>query len=220
MTDRDILLQQLADDVKVLTEPRQHRQPHEIWTASRHRKIVAHVTVQPSLLDQLRRLAVDPGAAESAGRSVPRSRTPEGADAFELLVTVERGAATWLGFLTSPPTDSTTARRTTEGILRGLVGAAAGLDTTGHASLTRLAGDVHGWVTQAEVVTGWDDRAVTPYARCPHCNTLGSLRLKAGAEDRAWCTTCGSAWSTRDGTIGLLADHVRATRDTPQDASS
>lgn len=210
MTDRDTLITQLADDVRLLTEPREHTQPYDQWTKSRNRKFSTHVTRQPSLLAQLRVLVVSPVTEDSTGRSVPGSRTPEGAAAFDLLESITEGAAGWAAALTGRP------RLTVRENLTAAVGAATGASDL---HLKQVALDVAIWLEAVQIATGWEDRTVRPYARCPHCERLGTLRLKAGADDRAWCVGCGAVWSRAEGTIGLLADHIRAVNDTPTEAS-
>ena len=218
VTDRGTQLQQLADDVRELTEEREHSEPRFTWTSKRNRRLTKHVTQQPSLLDQLRELARDPITEDDGSggsRSIPESRTPEGSAAFELLLTIEAGSAWWVSVAFRHP-----LRQTVEGNLAALVGCAttAEQEQAGYAdTLARIAADVAGWRARAEEVTGWRDRARQPYVRCPVCNRLGTLRVDL-TEHRATCLACRTTWSQAEGTIGLLAEHIRAERDQPADA--
>lgn len=212
MSDRDQLLQQLADDVRELVEPRQHTEPRWTWTRKRNRKLTKHVTAVPSLLNQLREHTREPvteGNDNGGGtRNVPESRTPEGSRAFDLLLTIETGAAWWVGVAFRQP-----LRPHAEGNLANLVGCAT---TAGWYDQDQAAADIANWRRQAEEITGWRDPDRQPYVRCPTCNRLGTLRVDLG-QRHAWCVACRSVWSEAEGTIGLLADHIRAERDHPTD---
>jgi hypothetical protein len=203
------LLQQLADDVQELTDKREHTEPRWTWTRKRNRKLEKHITQVPSLLDQLRDLSADPVAEEGSGtRSIPESRTPEGSRAFELLLTIEAGTAWWVSVAFRKP-----LRPQVEDNLAALVGCATSTELQAD-TLARIAADVASWRRRAEEVTGWRDPARQPYVRCPTCNRLGSLRVDL-SERHARCVGCKSTWSEAEGTIGLLAEHIRAERDAP-----
>jgi hypothetical protein len=97
-----------------------------------------------------------------------------------------------------------------------------GLATADGADIERIASDVASWRRRAEEVAGWRDPARQPYVRCPTCSRLGTLRVDL-AERHAVCVSCRSAWSEAEGTIGLLAEHIRAERiedDTPRAVGS
>ncbi len=70
-------------------------------------------------------------------------------------------------------------------------------------------------------MTGWQSPLYQPHAPCPHCDQRGTLRVNL-ARQSAFCTT--KTWSPERGehlwcatwnpaTIGVLADHIRATTD-------
>lgn len=98
--------------------------------------------------------------------------------------------------------------------LRQIVGLAASTDgggVVGAEVRERIAADVASWRRRAEEVAGWRDPARQPYVRCPTCSRLGTLRVDL-TDRRAVCVSCRSAWSEAEGTIGLLAEHIRSER--------
>jgi hypothetical protein len=102
-------------------------------------------------------------------------------------------------------------RSTVEANLAGIVGQAT---ARSDSHLAQVGADIAGWRRQAEEITGWRDPARHPYVRCPTCNRLGTLRVDL-TDRHATCHACKSTWSDAEGTIGLLAEHIRAERPTP-----
>lgn len=200
--DRDQAVQHIADHVDELTRPRWHVEQFHQWV-NRNRKLFAAKTLQPSLLAQLHRLAVEPETVEQgeSGRSVPRSRPPGGFDALDRLMAIEAGSAKWVTVHLRRD-----LRDTVEDNLRLLVGAATRIDRD--VDLRDLAADVRRWHGWAATLTGWQTPPWRPRVPCPWCERTGSLRVHL---DRKWatCMACGEVWSTEDGTIFLLADHIR-----------
>ena len=196
------LILRIAGDVQALVEPRKHVEPYYEWV-NRHRKLRAHKTEQPSLLDQLSYLADEPLAPEQAepGRSVPKSRLPGGEDALDRLMAIEAGSAKWVSVYLRRD-----LRPTVEENLRLLVGASTHLRR--HVDLVDLADDVHRWHGWAATLTGWQTPPWRPRVACPLCERTGSLRVHLDAK-RATCLGCGEVWSDEDGTIVLLADYIR-----------
>lgn len=201
MTDRDALLGQVADQVGELVDERRHVEAYFEWV-NRNRKMRAHKTRQPSLLDQLRGLVVEPLVVEQgeSGRSVPRSRMPGGEDALDRLMAVEAASACWVSRRLRRD-----LRETVEDNLRLLVGAATRLED---ADLRDLAADLRRWHGWAATLTGWQTPPWRPRVACPWCERTGSLRVHLDKK-RAVCMACGEVWSEEDGTILLLADHIR-----------
>lgn len=209
MIDRDKLVGQITDEVTALVDPRHHVEPFYEWV-NRNRKLMAHRTEQPSLLEQLRALADEPLVIDlsDAGHSVPRSRPPGGIDALDRLMAIEAGTAWWASVRLRRD-----LRETVEDNLRLLVGAATRLEDL---DLRDLAYDVHRFHGWAATLTGWQSPPWRPRAACPLCNGTGTLRVMLDKR-RATCLACGEVWSEDDGTITLLADYIRelGERDTP-----
>lgn len=210
MTDRDQLVQQIADDVRALVEPRRHVEPYFVWGRGGHRVIRAHTTEQPSLLDQLR-LGGAAVAEDAAGRGAFESRPPNAFDCFARLRDIEAGSAWWVSVAWRMP-----LRPDVEGNLHVMVGRATD-PALRDVDLREVAADVRRWHTWASVLTGWKTPPWTPRASCPHCGTVGSLRVRLD-EKQAACMACDATWD--EATIGLLADHIRSEtseQDTPSD---
>src|SRR6266508_4182256 len=100
--------------------------------------------------------------------------------------------------------------------LRDAVLPAATQDANNQAA---LLDELRRWRTWCAVMTGWQSPLYQPHAPCPHCDQRGTLRVNL-ARQSAFCTT--KTWSPERGehvwcatwnpaTIGVLADHVRAT---------
>ena len=207
-------LQDIADVADELTDPHPHLEKIYTTTTSRHRRLThLHKTVQPGLLTQVRD-AVLPAATQDADghRGIPRSRPPLQLEALSLLVVIEIGAARWCWSVHLDQRD------TAESNIRALVGAAATLDSDTQAA---LLDELRRWRTWCAVMTGWQSPLYQPHAPCPHCDQRGTLRVNL-ARQSAFCTT--KTWSPERGehlwcatwnpaTIGVLADHIRATTD-------
>lgn len=190
----------LADE---LTDPHRHRQPYEIWTRSRHRKILHHVTTQPGLLTQLRD-QYEPTAAGEPGSNPPDSRPPLNLEAISRHTMITLAATRWCWSLRID------LRDTVESNIRALVGAAGQLD---HDDQSALHAELRQWHTWAAVLTGWQTPPYRPHtATCPACAARGSLTIRLDTQ-RAYCrhVDCGATWDPT--TIGLLADHIRRTTE-------
>jgi hypothetical protein len=208
--DRDDTIQTIADHVGELVKARRHVEPYYVWTTGRNRKMHAHTTDQPSLLDQLRALIDAPLVTErgDSGRSVPKSRSPLGEDALDRLMAIEAGSAWWATVRLRHD-----LRDTVEDNLRLLAGAATRMDDPDLRDLGYDVRRFHGW---AATLTGWQTAPWRPRAACPLCERMGTLRVLLDKR-RATCLGCGEVWSEDDGSIGLLADYIRelGERDTP-----
>jgi hypothetical protein len=199
--DRDDAVQQIADEVGELVEPRKHVEPFYVWTAGRNRKLMAYPTEQPSLLEQLRTLVVEPLVEElEGGRSIPGSRSPAGDDALDRLMAIEAGSAWWASVRLRRD-----LRETVEENLRLLVGMAGRLEDIDLRDLARDVHRFHGW---AATLTGWQTPPWRPHVPCPFCDRMGTLRVRLD-EQKATCLGCGELWTRDDGSIGLLADYIR-----------
>lgn len=88
------ILDDIADAISALTDPRQHSEPRYTWDANRHRKpLPPHITTVPGLIQQLRDLA-EPGVdGEAGGGAGGRESVPVAVDAVSLLGSIEYGAA-------------------------------------------------------------------------------------------------------------------------------
>lgn len=197
------LLILLANAVDALTRPSIHREPTSEWINGEWRRS-SHDTEVPPLLDQLRD-AVEPSSSGEGGRSVPGSRAAARLDSIVTLIRIEAAAGMWLVNRCGQP-----LRNTVEDNLRGLVGYAPTLDNT---SLWDLTDAARRWVTWARVVTGWEVPPFRPANTCPLCAARGSLRVRLGdgvssQDASALCVECAESWDA--GTIGLLAEHIRA----------
>jgi hypothetical protein len=208
--DRDDAIGQVAEQVRALTEARTHTEPYFKWTAARHRKLHKHTTRHASLLDQLREQLLANGVAVESeapiGTGGADTRAPLAIAVLDVLLRIEAGSAHWVSVGLRRD-----LRQTVEGNLRLLVGAATRAEDW---QLRDLARDVHRWHSWAATLTGWQSPPFVPNAPCPLCARKGTLRINAD-QKRALCVECGAVWSEADGSIGLLADQIRAA-DLPQ----
>ena len=207
MTD---LLADIADTADELTNPRQNVERIQDTDRSRNKRVRrVWVAVLPSLLDQLAR-AVQPGESyseEEAGRTAFESRPAARLDAVDRLVAIEAGAAGWC------TRSGVELRDSPAGNIRSMVGAAPSI---GSDNQSMLLGDLRAWRTWAATVTGWERPADAPRASCPHCGKINVLRVRL-ARKTACCLSCGAWWD--DTTIGILAEHIRATFDAKPDTN-
>lgn len=201
-------LTDIAEAADALTNPTHHAEPRWEWDANRNRKTLPpHVTVVPSLIQQLREHA-EPGVdGEQGGAGGPRS-VPVAIDAVSLLAAIGLGAA-----MRAKRWGINLDERTTpEEHLRGLVGLAGRRASDEQIELRR---ELRSWQWQAEIITGWRSPPRELIAPCPQCSSRGTL-LAYAAEDnpRARCVGCGAGWAEipqRDeGSIRMLAEHVIA----------
>jgi hypothetical protein len=207
--DRDDAVQDVADQIDELTKPRTHTEPFWTWTKGRHRKVESWETRQPSLLDQLRdQLPANADVESEApiGTGGADTRAPLAIAVLDVLLRIEAAAAHWVSVQLRRD-----LRETVEDNLRLLVSAATRAEDW---QLRDLARDVHRWHCWAATLTGWASPPFVPNAPCPLCARKGALRINAD-QKRALCVECGAVWSEADGSIGLLADQIRAA-DLPQ----
>ena len=206
MTDSIADLLAYADE---LTDSRDHVEPitSSWWDHNRNKKTrtVRYKQRIPSLLDQLA-AAVQPGEAyveQEGARPGFASRPPARLDAIDRLLAIEAGAARWVTSIGLTPRD------TTAGNIRALVGISGTLDSD---TLAALVTEVYLWRNWAATVTGWQTPPWRPRVACPVCETLGTLRIRLDRKT-ACCMDCGEAWSETDGSIFLLAEHIKAETD-------
>lgn len=203
--DRDETVQQIADEVDLLTKAREHVEEYEKWTSSRHRKTFKHPTIHTSLLDQLR-AQLPPGSLDDEqdpiGTANLASRPPLAMDALDVLLRIEAATAQWASVRLRRD-----LRETVEDNLRLLVGASTRLED---GDLRALARDVHRWHGWAATLTGWQSPPWRPRVACPLCAAADALRVNL-ADKHAMCMHCGEHWDSTDGSIVLLADYIRAS---------
>jgi hypothetical protein len=203
--DRDEAVQQVCDDVGLLVEARIHTEPYFLWTRSRHRKLEKHVTRHGSLLDQLRDQLPASGTDDDVdapiGAGGAEGRPPLAMDVLDVLLRIEAGTAAWVSVRLRRD-----LRETVEENLRLLVGTAS---RTEDWELRDLARDVHRWRSWAATLTGWQSPPFVPNAPCPLCGRKGTLRINPD-QKRGLCVECGATWEEADGSIGLLADQIKA----------
>lgn len=202
----DDLLILLANAVDSLTSPYTHREPTSTWQDGEWH-VSHHTTHVPGLLEQLRD-CVEPSGSGEGGRNVPHSTPAARLDSIVTLIRIEAGAGGWVVNRCGQP-----LRATVEDNLRALVGYAPNLDST---SLWDLTDAARRWVTMARVTTGWEVPAFRPNNTCPLCGARGGLRVRVGdgvssQDSSAICVECAETWDA--GSIGLLAEHIRAEND-------
>ncbi len=202
--DSDVLMDRLTLGVRELTEPRRTVEAVPGWTKSRHRTVKLHTVTHPPLLAALGH-AVMPGAGlrHKGVRTAPGSRPPIRLDAIDAQALIVRGVAQWTQALGNAP------RGTVAKDLRGMVGTLSGAVRYLDAAVK----SVQGWVTLCRVVSGWETPAFAPRgASCPVCEGVGGLRVRWETET-AVCLRCGVSWGALNGSIYVLAEHIRQSRD-------
>jgi hypothetical protein len=202
--DRDPLTL-IADLAAELCDGRQHIERIPFWDANRNRKVREWRTVQPGLLTQLHRAAVEPvrGQTEPGSRPLPGSRPPLALEALSTYRVITTATIRWCWSLRLDLRDSV------EGNIRSLVGAAATLDPD--TALLLLA-EMRQWRRWAAVATGWQTPAFAPRAPCPNCATIGKLRINLSAQ-AAHCRACQATWAGDDGSLYELAGYIRAVTE-------
>lgn len=191
----------LTDYVRELTEEHSHAEHYTIrrghtWYGQNH------VTKVPPLLAQLWANDTPSAAVESGPRPGFDSKPAARLDALDTAARIDDEAERWvlrLGARVEVITDSID-------LVRRLNGLAAAVDHPTRVAITR---DVRRWWTQARIVTGWDSPAWSPDNTCPQCGERGTLKIRLG-DQLGMCANdaCRATWDA--GTIGLLADHIRA----------
>lgn len=185
--------------VDELTLPRKTVSQVGYWSRSRHRKLRTHTVIHAPLLAELANAGV-PRREGEGGRSAPGSRPPLRLDVIDAERAIVRGVLTWLELM------ALQTRGTLAADLRLLVGMAPILPGS---VLEQLASRATGWTTLAKVVTGFEAAAFRPRAACPLCGESSSLRVRAETASAA-CVACGEGWRKSDGTIYVLAEHIKA----------
>ena len=172
------------------------RHHHEIQTPTPDTP--GHIVMAPPLLEQL--AASDIPSRAAGGDTVPgyESKPAARLDAIDALRDVTGGSAGWVTSLGQKP------RNNPIGLVLQLHGLLPQADPTQRAA---IEADIRHWWTLARIVTGWDSPPWTPDNTCPACGALRSLRIRL-ADRLGLCTECRVSWNA--GTIGLLADHIRA----------
>lgn len=204
-------LEQIADSIAELVDPRTHREalapdqaPISVRTGKHlHGAVVTHVA---SLVDQLDHIQPG-GGIEEGGHRVPGSRPTAHLEALDALMLIDAESSQWLALLDLADRHGVVAN------LRALVGAATVLAEPDQRD---LAANAKRWVTIAAVITGWQIPAWRPDNTCPMCAARGSLRVRAGngvstTEVSATCVKCWTHWDATN--VGLLASHIRAEND-------
>lgn len=191
---------ELADYVRELTEHHSHAEHYTIrrgqtWYGANH------VTKVPPLIAQLWAGDVPSAAAEDGPRPGFSSKPAARLDALDAAARIDIEAHRWVTDLGEPPRGTDTI---------DLVRQLHGLTASAHEVTKRaIAHDVRRWWTQARIVTGWDSPAWSPDNTCPQCGERGTLKVRLG-DQIGMCSNdaCRVTWDS--GTIGLLADHIRA----------
>lgn len=198
------LLDQISDIADELTEARQHREPYTVWDHNRHRKTRHHITIQPGLLAQLYQSVIPAwSTGEEPAGGVPGSRPPLAVEALSRHDEIAMAALGWCDRL------GITGRVSVESNVRALVGGAGNLD---RGQLAALHADMRRWRGWCNVYLGWEHVVRIAGVRCPlpDCSTLSSLRINL-TNATAVCHHCGADWSAADGSITVLAAHIKAS---------
>lgn len=209
----------VLDCVTDLTAPTIRRQSFSIahinddgsttWIQQRH------TTTSPSLLEQLWGAVEQSGSAEG-GQRVFASKPSARIDAIDAAQKIDTDAFTWLRRLGHVNAYDDPKLPDTAAAVRRLGSMLPSIETCSRTKPDRdkpcckrhiVEQDIRSWWSLARVLTGWDSAAWKPANTCPVCEVKGGLRVKLEAHT-AVCVECWSTWNP--GTIGLLADHIRA----------
>jgi len=189
----------LADYVRELTAPHQHREHYTVRGLTGGIATRTHVTRVPPLLVQLWDA---PSTKTESGASLGyESRPVARLDALDTAARIDVQAARWVTDLGEHPR----SLHTVDVILQ-LHGLTPSADVVQRKAIEH---DVRSWWLQARIVTGWDSPAWSPANTCPQCGERGTLKIRL-AERIAMCTHDGCRVTWDETTIGLLADHIRA----------
>lgn len=200
------LLAGITEAADELTEPHRHTERIRDWDANRNAKYRTHVTTQPGLLAQLYQAVTPSGSAgEASTGSSFGSRPPLAVEALSCHLTITVAVMDWCAHL------GTTVRATVESNLRALVGAAPKLDADNQRA---LLADLKAWRRWCAVLTGWETLYQPGGVACPNvdCGQANTLRINL-TNRTAMCKACGAAWAEDDGSITILADHIRSMTD-------
>ena len=141
--------------------------------------------------------AVATTGAISGGAHTFASKPAARIDAIDVLQTIETETHAWIRCL-NLPLRRRNGRPLTLAELVQAAAANAGDD---------MLPDLRAWWIRARTVTGWDAPSWRPDNTCPLCSVKGGLGVRLDAQT-GMCVDCGEGWDS--GTIGLLADHIRA----------
>lgn len=189
----------LADYIRELTETHTHAEHYTVRVGTEWRGRNHHVRV-PSLLTQLWENDIPSGATEDGPRAGYASKPAARLDALDTAARIDLEASAWVRDLGEPD-----RHLDTTATIRQLHGLSASADFETRRAITT---DVRRWWIRARIVTGWDSPAWTPDNTCPSCSERGTLRVRL-ADHIGTCVNdaCRIVWD--EGTIGLLADHIR-----------
>ncbi|HEY3259969.1 MAG TPA: hypothetical protein VGJ95_06810 [Pseudonocardiaceae bacterium] len=195
----------IAEVADALTEPHIHTEPIRYWDNNRNPKTRQHRTIQPGLLTQLYQSVTPSSSAETAAGGIPDSRPPLAVEALSRHDTITMAVLRWCRSL------NLTLRVSVESNVRALVGAAATMD---HDTARTLLSEMRQWQRWCNVLTGWEHIYHPAGVTCPiiECGRLHTLRINL-TSSTAMCRACGATWSGDDGTITVLAAHIRAVTD-------
>ena len=196
---------------KQLTQWHTHRQPYH-YEGGMSSWDTHHTTEVPPLIEQLDGADKRPAELDQAGGTFG-SRPAANLEALDTLIHIDNEAAAWVRKLGHDDPGTTIA------CIRKLYSLAASAKFCNKEKPTiedreavccdvhRIERDMRRWWTQARIVSGWDSLPWRPNNTCPVCSERRSLRIRP--DDRAaFCVGCRETWD--QGTIGLLAEHVRA----------
>jgi hypothetical protein len=187
-----------------------------------------HTTQVPPLIDQLNNADKRPAELDLGG-GTPSSKPTANLEALDTLIHIDNEASTWVRKLGHDDPGNTIA------CITKVYSLAAGAKFCGRNKpvvdeverrvkiegkwqtrsrkevtcciVHHIERDMRRWWTQARIASGWDSTPWKPNNTCPHCDERRSLRIRP--DDRAaFCVGCRETWDA--GTIGILAEHVRA----------
>lgn len=194
-----------------LTQWHQHRQPYT-FEGTMSSWDTYHTTQVPPLITQLNNADKRPTELDLGG-TTPTSKPTANLEALDTLIHIDHEAAAWVRKLGHDDPGNTIA------CITKVYSLAASAKFCGHNKATienqtttccdchRIERDMRRWWTQARIASGWDTAPWKPNNTCPVCSERRSLRIRP--DDRAaFCVGCRETWD--QGTIGLLAEHVRA----------
>lgn len=208
---------ELIDYIRELTEYHSHAEHYTIrrghtWYGANH------VTEVPPLIAQLWANDLPSQSAQDGPRPGFGSKPAARLDALDAAARIDHDAQRWimkLGGRVEAIADSIDLVRRLNG-MAGSVERCMRRTPKRDPETSRIVcctwheveADVRRWWTQARIVTGWDSPAWSPDNTCPQCGERGTLKIRL-AEAIGMCTNdaCRATWD--QGTIGLLADHIR-----------
>lgn len=197
MTDLRITL---ADHVTDLIDPYAVTEAIQLRSAIPDDRTPQRVRIHradfPSLLDQLR-VAVEPSSGIGVARGYESSPAAS-VDAVDLLRDITTRTADMVHAAGGGRPYGVKRR------LRALVG----LNYADELRREHVA-TVRSWVTQARLITRWDQPAIRLRGTCPACNARGTVRVRVDPLSAA-CAECAATW-TGDAEMAILGAHIRYT---------